>query len=144
MKKKFNESECDIPTIWCGDSDKPPTKRKDGNVYVRTGTRFECMKKGFGAGTHIERKSNLPSNSLQQIKYVGEKHEKGFKKSGISNTDALTKAMSKKNSAEIEAMLKKVLTKSDGKVDYKAYNCTILWLYRHGIGGEKLPACKKI
>jgi hypothetical protein len=127
MSKKFVEADCKIPVVWCGESSAPPT---------------ECLRTGFGAGTHTERNSNLPKSSLQQIKYVGEKHEKDFKRAGISSTDELVKQLSKKTTKEMESILKRILVKSDGKLDVRAYNCVILYLYRHGVGG--VPACNKI
>ena len=139
---KFVKENCDIPTLWCGDSAKPPKKSKDGSYYYKTGTRRECLSKGFGAGTHIERKANLPVKSLQQIKYVGEKHEKDFKKAGITSTDDLVKQLGKKTTKEMENILKRILVKTDKKLDARAYNSTILYLYSHGIGG--VPACSKI
>lgn len=142
MSKKFVAAECAIPTIWCGDSSTPPKKVKDGSFYYKTGTRYECMKKGFGAGMHTERKDNLPADSLQQIKYVGEKHEKDFKKAGIANTNDLVKQMKKRTTSEMEKILKRILVKSDGVLDARAYNCVIMYLYNHGIGA--VPACKKI
>ena len=139
---KFVKSECNIPTVWCGASNTPPKKARDGSYYYKTGTRVECLKKGFGAGTHIEKKSNLPENSLQQIKYVGEKHEKDFIKAGIATKSALLKEMRKRTTSEIEKILKRILVKSDGVLDAKAYNSTILYLYNNGLGA--VPACKKI
>lgn len=140
--KKFVLSECDIPVVWCGKSDKPPKKTKDGSYYYKTGTRHECLQKGFGAGTHIERNNNLPANSLQQIKYVGEKHEKDFKKAGIKTTDDLRKEMRGRTTSEMEKILKRILVKSDGVLDARAYNCVIVYLYKNGVGA--VPACKKI
>lgn len=138
----FDPKKCDIPTIWCGEADKPPKKRKDGSYYYKTGTRYECMKKGFGAGKHSEIKEGLPKNSLRQIKYVGEKHEKNFKKKGVYNTNNLVKECEGLTEDQIKKLLKKVLVKSDGKLDTRAYNCVLLYLYRHGVG--HLPSCKKV
>lgn len=139
---KFVLSACDIPTVWCGLSNKPPKKAKDGSFYYKTGTRVECLRKGFGAGTHIERNANLPSNSLQQIKYVGEKHEKDFKAAGIETNTALIKQMRKRTTSEMEKILKRILVRSDGILDARAYNSVIVYLYKNGIGA--VPACKKI
>jgi hypothetical protein len=138
----FNPAACAIPQLWCGESENPPKKLDDDTYYFKTGTRYECMKKGFGAGTHIERKNNLSPKSLQQIKYVGEKHEADFKKAGINSTDALVKEMRVKTSSEIASILKRILTKANGVLDTKAYNSTLLYLYKHGNGG--LPACQKL
>ena len=142
MSKKFVEADCKIPVVWCGESSTPPKKNKSDSYYYKTGSRVECLRSGFGAGTHIERNSNLPTKSLQQIKYVGEKHEKDFKKAGISTTDELVKQLSKKTTKEMEGILKRILIKSDGKLDARAYNCVVLYLYRHGVGS--VPACNKI
>jgi hypothetical protein len=140
MKKSFNEKECIIPEIWCGDATTPPKKKN--SIYYKTGTRYECMKKGFGAGTHIERNSNLPQTSLQQIKYVGEIHEASFKTSGIKTISQLTSQMKLKTTQEAEKILKRILTKSNGVLDVKAYNSTALYLYRHGV--PSAPPCQKI
>lgn len=140
MAKKFNEADCVIPELWCGEASTPPKKK--GTIYYKTGTRYECMKKGFGAGTHIERREYLPVGSLQQIKYVGEKHEKDFKSAGIKNVQTLASQMKLKTTAEMEAVLKRILTKSNGVLDTKAYNSTVLYLYKHGVASA--PSCKKI
>lgn len=141
-KKKFVLSDCDIPVVWCGKSDKPPKKAKEGKYYYKTGSRTECLKVGFGAGTHTERNNNLPVDSLQQIKYVGEKHEKDFKAAGIATRSALHKEMKKRTTAEMEKILKRILVRSDGVLDARAYNSVIVYLYNHGVGA--VPACKKI
>lgn len=142
MQKKFVLSDCDIPVVWCGNSDKPPKKAKDGKYYYKTGTRTECLRVGFGAGTHKERNDNLPADSLQQIKYVGEKHEKDFKSAGISTLSALRKEMKKRTTSEMEKILKRILVRADGVLDARAYNSVIVYLYKNGIGA--VPACKKI
>jgi len=139
-KKKFVEADCIIPQIWCGNDNTPPKKR--GVIYSKTGTRYECMKKGFGAGTHIERNSNLPLNSLQQIKYVGEKHEASFKSSGIKTIPQLISQMKLKTSSEASAILKRILTKSNSVLDVKAYNSIALYLYKNGV--PSAPPCQKI
>lgn len=138
----FNLKRCDIPTIWCGDAPNPPQKRKNGSYYYKTGTRYECMKKGFGAGTHTERKAHLPKSSLQQIKYVGEKHESDFKKKGIHTLSDLLDVSRNKNKSGIKKMLKKILTNSNGVVDARAYNSTLVFLFKNGI--HDLPKCKHI
>ncbi len=140
MAKKFKESECIIPQIWCGDASTPPKKK--GTIYSRTGTRYECLKQGFGAGTHTERKNYLPAKSVQQIKYIGPEHEKNFKAAGIKTTTDLIKQTSSKTSSQIEILLKRILVKSNGVLDGKSYNCVVLYLYQHGVAN--VPACKKI
>lgn len=140
MSKRFKEEDCIIPEIWCGNEDKPPKKK--GSVYYKTGSRYECMKKGFGAGTHIERKANLSPSSLQQIKYLGEIYENSFANMGIKNLNQLVSQMKVKTSTEISSILKRALTKKNGVLDTKAYNSTVLYLHRHGVSSS--PPCQKI
>lgn len=140
--KKFKLEDCAIPQVWCGES-KDAKKSKDPLVrYTKTGSRYECLKKGFGAGSAIERKENLPASSMQQIKYIGEVHEKAFVKAGIATLDQLKKQMGKKTEKEMEDTLKRLLKNKDGKVDGRAYNSVIVHLYQHGVGG--VPACVKL
>lgn len=137
----FDEGLCAIPAVYCGDGDTLPTKRDAEHYYYRFGTRSECLKKGFGAGTHIERKSGLPDDSLQQIKYVGPVHEKNFKRHGISSLTQLT-ARYRSSKVNVEKELSDILKKKGGGLDKRAYNSTLLYLHRHGV--SKLPQCKKI
>jgi hypothetical protein len=141
MSKKFNIEQCAIPQVWCGEG--KPKKNNDPLVkYTRKGTPHECLKKGFGAGAAIQRKENLPRNSIQQIKYIGDAHEAAFLKVGIATTDQLLKQMKKHTTAEMETILKRVLKNKDKRLDVRAYNCVVVYLYQHGIGA--VPACTKI
>lgn len=139
---RFNLEECAIPTFWCGESDTPP-KSKDPLIrYLRNGTRGECLKIGVGVGKYSTLKAGLPSTSLQQLKYVGEAFEKKFKAAGVNNTNELLEFARTRPIAEIEKLLKRVLTKSNSVVDARAYNSTLVFLYRNGIGD--LPRCTRI
>lgn len=137
---RFREEDCLIPEIWCGESSIP--SRKKGKLYYKTGTRYECMKKGFGAGMYTEKRSNLPPVSLMKISYVEEKHEELFKKIGIKSTKQLVEEMRLRTSKEISYILTKILKKDNGELNEKAYNSVVLYLYRHGVGG--VPKCKKL
>ena len=141
-RRLFDESKCAIPSLWCGESDTVPTKRDGESYYYRAGSRAECLKKGIGAGTFIERKKDLPSTSIQQIKYVGEVYEKKFQKEGIRDLPQLVKVASGKSAADIETLIKRVVTKKGGGVDERAYNSILLYLYRHG--KNNLPECISI
>lgn len=136
----FRQEDCIIPEIWCGESNVAPKKK--GKRYYKTGSRYECLKKGFGSGSNAERLNNLPANSLQRIKYVGEKHEKKFIEAGIKTVKQLITYTSPKTPTQIQSLLKNILTKTNGILDTKAYNSTILYLHRHGI--SNVPKCKKI
>lgn len=140
----FNKKACAIPSVWCGDGPMPSSRYKDSIFYTREGTRSECVKKGFGAGKYQERNAHLPKTSLLQIKYVGEVYEEKFKKYGISTTTQLLKEFksSSASTSTIEKTLKSVFTKKDNKLDQRAYNSTLLYLYGNGIG--KLPQCSKM
>lgn len=133
--RRFNPKLCEIPPeeqIYCGDG-----KPKAG---VRKGTAYECLKKGFGAGMHTERRKYLPAGSLQLIKYVGEKYEAKFIAENINNLNQLQAFAEGRAVAGIRAMLTRVFTKAGGAgVDTRAYNETLLWLHGHGVGN--LPPC---
>ena len=133
----FNPDKCIIPQVWCGDSPNPPTDLD--SKYYKKGSRYECLKKGVGVGLHKSNKKYLPANSLRQIKYVGQMHEKHFIKVGINNTNQLIIEMKNKTSKEVENLLIRILTKSDGKLDTRTYNSILLFLYENGNSG--LPSC---
>jgi hypothetical protein len=134
--------DCAIPTFWCGKSKNPPKSKDPLIKYIRAGNGYECMKKGFGAGAAKERTKSLSSSSLQNIKYVGETHEAHFKKVGIKSTNDLVREMKWKTQAEKTSLLKRILSKSNGVLDKRAYNSTIVYLHRHGVSG--IPKCSKI
>jgi len=138
--KSFSEEVCIIPEIWCGNSATPPKTK--GKIYYKTGTRYECMKRGFGAGTYTERGLNLPVTSLQKIKYVGPTYEQNFKKAGIKTLAQLVTQAGPKTSAQIKVMLEKILSRENGVLDSRAYNSTVMYLHRHGV--SNLPSCHKI
>lgn len=134
--------DCAIPTFYCGNAKKPPSSKDPLIKYLRHGTGYECMKKGFGAGAAKERTKGLPPGSLQNIKYIGEVHEGHFKKAGIKNLASLIKEMRDKTREEKTRILKRILSKSNGVLDKRAYNSTIVYLYRHGT--RDIPSCAKI
>ncbi len=136
----FKVEDCIIPKVWCGKGNRP--KRNSDTYYYKNGSRYECMRQGFGAGMYSERNKNLSANSLRHIKYVGDVFEQRFRKRGIATTTNLVKKMKEKSTNEIEKFLKRVFTRSNGGLDRRAYNSTILYLYRHGV--RKVPKCSKI
>ena len=137
----FKEKDCYIPRVWCGDKDTYPSGYNEDGYYYKVGSRYECLKQGIGVGMGTTRKKHLPANSIQQIKYIGEKHEENFAKAGIDTTDDLVREMGGKTAKQIKGILECILKK--GKiVDTKAYNSVVLYLYRHGIAN--VPVCKKI
>jgi hypothetical protein len=120
-----------------------PKNPKDGVKYLRKGTAEECMKKGFGAGMMNEKTKNLPSSSLQKIKYIGETHEDNFKSKRIGTTTALLNFAKSHSENEVKELLSKVLKKKGGAgLDGRAYNSVIMWLYGKGV--KDVPECKAL
>jgi len=139
---QFNIGKCAIPSVWCGKGTPPKRKTKDLQWYYKTGSRYECMQKGFGAGSMTEKRKHLPDDSLQQIKYVGDVYEKKFKKFRIADTDQLLHEAERRSKASLKTLLRNVFTRRKGGLDKRAYNSTIVFLYQHGIG--HVPACSEI
>ncbi len=138
----FNASKCAIPTVYCGKGAPPKRKASDTKYYTGTGSRYDCMRKGFGAGTAIERAKHLPVGSLQHIKYVGVVYEGRFKSNNIRNIRDLLTEAERKTKAQIKRLLRRVFMRRKGGLDKRAYNSTILYLYQHGIG--HVPSCSRI
>jgi hypothetical protein len=132
----FNTADCLIPKIWCGKTIIPPPG------YYKSGTKYECFKKGMGVGTIQEKSKNLNPNSLQNIRYVGNYYEERFKLNKIKNINELITKVSPLSSKDKETLLKKILKNSDGKVDFRSYNSVLLFLNDKRI--RNLPSCKKI
>ncbi len=140
----FDISKCSIPTVYCGNNSKLPSKNvMSDTYYTRFGTRTECVSKGFGAGAAQERLKLLPKDSLQRIKYVGEAYEKKFKSRGIKTGKALASFAKSASKATITSLLKSVFTKKNGVIDKRAWNSTLVWLSRRGHQiSQRLPSCK--
>jgi hypothetical protein len=138
----FDVDRCSIPTVWCGSKSMPSRKKGEDKYYVRRGTPHECMKIGVGAGIYSERKKGIPATSLQNIKYVGEVYEKNFMKKRIRSLNELIKYASTHSSADIKKTLSSVFKKKGGAIDQRAYNSTLMYIYRRGI--HELPQCLKI
>lgn len=133
----FNIRECAIPEVWCG---KGAIKASTDPLvrYVRIGKPYECMQKGMGAAS----KKNTPQNSVRNIKYIGEIHEENFAAAGIKTLSVLFSKMRSKSSEEIRTFLKRVLKRSDGTLDKRAYNSVLVTLYQNGM--SEIPACMKL
>jgi len=140
----FKVKDCAIPTIWCGKGAPPKRKDSDLRYYHKTGSRYECMKQGWGAGAHSVKRESLPSNSLQQIKYVGDAYEKKFKAQRIANIDQLLSKARNSSKIQLQTLLRRVFIRKKGGLDKRAYNSTLIYLYQHGVSQTILPACSKI
>lgn len=136
----YDIDRCIIPKVWCGNSNTIPKKNK--KQYYKVGTRYECLKSGFGAGMHTEKRKGFDDKSLQQIPYVGPKMEKKLKKRGIANTKQLISELRDMSANEKRDLLKSTLKNSNGQVNNFAYNSVIRYLYENGV--LDLPKCKEI
>jgi len=128
--------------VWCGKGDAPTRKKGDLKYYYKKGTPYECMQKGFGSGMYSERDKSLPRNSLQKIKYVGKTYEDKFKKEGINTIFELRDKMIGLSVFEKEKLLKRVFTQKGGRLDLRAYNSALVFLYQNYI--TELPKCSRI
>lgn len=140
-KMAFDLNACLIPTFWCGKGAVPASHKSGESRYSRAGSSYECMQQGFGAGSATERTKRLPRNSLQHIRFIGETYEANFARENINTTTDLVREMRGKRPQDISRMLKRVLTKSNGSHDKKAFNSVLMYLYRHGNGD--LPQCSR-
>jgi len=133
---------CSIPAVWCGKGNIPSRKHEDEKYYIRRGTPYECMKVGIGAGIYSERKKDISSHSLQNIKYIGDVYENNFKKENIHNLEELLEYMGTHSIPQIKKNLIRVFTKKGGIVDQRAYNSTLMFVYKRNF--KDLPPCFKI
>ena len=136
----FDIDRCIIKRVWCGNDNAIP--KKDKKKYSRVGTRYECMKSGFGAGMYTEKRKGMSHKSLQQISYIGPKMEKRLIKRGIADTKQLLVKMRPLSSSTKNAVLKATLKNADGTINTKAYNSVIMYLYQNGV--LNLPNCKDV
>ena len=139
----FNIEKCLIPTVYCGDKDVIPQRNQEDEFkYISFGTRFQCMKKGFGAGLNSHLKKGVPNYSLKNIKYIGEKYESNFENENIFTINQLAEYIERHTKRELKELLKRVLIKSNNILDKKAYNSLLMFMYK--AGHHNLPSCKTI
>lgn len=141
----FKIEECVIEDVWCGKSSRPrKVKNLNSDIppkrYTRDGTRYECLKKGIGAGAITEAKKHLPTDSLQHIMYIGKTYDERFQEKGIKTRKQLVKKLKSKSPESISKFLKEILTRKGGGVDTRAYNTVLVFLHRNGMKSN-LPKC---
>lgn len=140
----FKYSKCSIPTVWCGNGKMPKKTKTASSYYSKKGTRAECLKKGFGAGAASERLKTLSKHSLQRIKYVGPTYEERFQEHTITNTKAIIAFGKAHTTQQLSDLLHEIFLKSNGVIDKKAFNSTLMYLYDNGVSRSRLCPCKKI
>jgi hypothetical protein len=132
--------DCRIPAVYCGSKRMP--LHRNNKRYTRQGTPTECLRSGVGAGIYMEKRRRLPENHIENIPYIGELYSKRFRNRKINNLSSLKKKMKSMTSSEKEIFLKKVLLNKNKKLDKRAYNSVIYYLYNQGV--RRLPKCSKI
>lgn len=135
-----NVGDCIIRKMYCGNKNTIPADTWETR-YSRMGTRYECLRKGFGVGNSKERTKNLPRNSLQTITYVGPVYENNFQQQGINNTDELVRRMSSRQLSvrQKKDILNAGCLKDNNVIDQKAFNSIIFWLWNKNV--PNLPMC---
>ena len=133
----FRRRNCAIPRLWCGNGKVNFRKKVNDGFYSREGTRYECLKIGFGAGKHSL--ENPSSTSLKNIKYIGEIYEDSFRRKDIGSLKELKRVSKKMTVNDFKRLLQQILKKKDGTVDNRAYNSVLIYL--DDVGIKKLPAC---
>lgn len=134
----FNKNSCVIRKVYCGDGKIP--KDTTDKKYSRRGTRYECLRRGYGIADWEHRKKNLSKTSLQQIVYVGPAYESNFRKKKIYSIKSLLSKLSNMSAAEKKSLLADVCTRQNGSFDQKAFNSIVLFLHEQGV--KQLPSCK--
>lgn len=136
----FKTSDCAIPSVWCGKRDTPKGIVKNIKYY-RKGSPYECVRKGFAAGSYKMEKNSLPKNSLRQIKYVGVGYEEKFIENDVDDLDKFIQKAFVTSKKDIEKFLKFIFKNKKGLLDKRAYNSTLLYLYHRGVD---VPNCSRI
>lgn len=138
----FDPEKCYIPTVYCGAQERQYPYVENDNMYMGKGTPNQCMRKGFGAAAARESKKGLSKDNLQQIRYVGPKFEQAFKDNGIATIPILIRYVRDHSVKQINDLLKRVFRNSNGTLNGKGFNSTLLHLYHNG--NNRLPQCVKI
>lgn len=146
MKKRFDPRDCELKTVWCGDTPRPLNKTNNTGIkikYTRDGSRGECLKKGIGAGLSQERSKTLSKLSLQQIPYIGETFEKKINEYGIYNLTNLQTFLKRQNDTQVENFIIDVTTDKKGRINSNAFNSLVWYIYQNKyVSDDFLPSCK--
>jgi hypothetical protein len=122
--KMFDPNNCYFET-WCGKGDKP-------RLYKRTGTRYECLKIGYGRGKY----STVPEGSLDTIPYLSENAKIYLINEDILSLDDFLDEIYSMNYEETKNFLKAIEYTTP-----KKFNSVVRFLYNNGIPASKLPKC---
>lgn len=138
----FNVQRCARKTVYCGNARALPKAPSQGRpnfdapaVYTRYGSRFECMKKGYGAGAAIEKNKHLPPNDVQNVMYIGDRYAQRLDSiMNIKTFNDLRGVYNRKTSkSSFDAQLKRVFVNSKMQFDTRPYNALLAWMYYDGL-----------
>ncbi len=115
---------CTIPQVWCGKGPVPNNLK-----YSEAGTPFQCLRKGFGAGSGIERNKYLPSNDLHRIPYLRPAYIAQLNGSNINTLTDLRNHFVDLTRERQRQFLERVTRKLNGEVDTKAYDSILNYLH---------------
>ena len=135
----FRRKDCKLPSLWCGNGGIPTKHPSSDSFYTQPGTRYDCLRKGFGAGKAITENKNINNTSLRNIKFVGERYEQRFRAQRVRNLLQLENKARKMTPEDFKRWLHKVLQTKGGKIDQRTYNSVLIYLDDAGI--QKLPKC---
>jgi hypothetical protein len=134
----FNPRRCYAKSVWCG-TGPVPSEVRNNTIYQRQGSPYECLKKGVGTGVYEERRKGLVGTSLLKMKYVTEAHEQNFIEKHILTQQDLVRFASLCKISKLRKFLGRCLVDKIGRLDERAYNSVVLFLYLAGV--SPLPEC---
>jgi hypothetical protein len=124
----FDPARCLLDT-WCGKREKPAN-------YRRSGTRYECLRIGYGRGKWDSRQ--LPEQDLNNIPYLNRVSRERLIDAGIETLrDFLNRIRLFDDYRRTKIFLEEL-----GFSTPKKFNKIVLFLFEKGIPIEKLPRCK--
>lgn len=121
-----NLEKCRIPEKWCGNGKLPSSDPEQLGYYYKTGTPYECLKKGIGVGKYSNEK--IPIGSLRNIRYIGPIYEKRLITRGIKNLKDLQEKCLESNFSNI---LRRAFKKKNS-FDPRPFNSVIWYLTKMG------------
>lgn len=128
----FDPSRCKLET-WCGKGPKP-------DKYKRTGSRYDCLKVGYGIGSWQTKRKNIPDHDLDNIPYLTPTAKNTLINGGITSvSDFLNRIRSFQDYTATKSFLEEMGCFGTKK----KFNLVILFLFERGIPITKLPECKE-
>jgi hypothetical protein len=127
----FDPSKCNSE-LWCGKGEKPSS-------YRNTGTRYECMKVGYGRGYWDLKRKTIPVQSLDNIPYLNNEAKEILFDEQIETVLDFVDLI---NSFSNYNTTKNFLENELGYLTRKRFNSVVMFLFNKGVHVTKLPKCK--